>query len=126
MTTLRQNKPKPNTTFAYVKRHYMLYLMLIPGLAYIVIFKLLPYWGIQIAFRDYNIFSGSNPLAAISTSKWVGTKYFDKLFNCCSALSMRRKTAEIVKFKGTHPSWKKTENTSISMRGFHKAPSLQA
>lgn len=95
MTTLRQNKPKPNTTFAYVKRHYMLYLMLIPGLVYIVIFKLLPYWGIQIAFRDYNIFSGSNPLAAISTSKWVGTKYFDKLFNSSSFSNLLRNTLVI-------------------------------
>lgn len=70
----------------------MLYLLLVPGLVYIIIFKLLPYWGIQIAFRDYNIFSSSSPLAAITSSKWVGFKYFDKLLRSSSFIKLLRNT----------------------------------
>lgn len=65
----------------YFKMHYPLYLMLVPGLLYIFFFKLLPYYGIQIGFKDYNIFIGDSPLQAIGLSKWVGLKHFKRLFS---------------------------------------------
>lgn len=34
----------------------MLYLMLIPVIAYYIIFKYVPMYGVTIAFKDYNIF----------------------------------------------------------------------
>ena len=34
-----------------------------------------------MAFKDYNIFAGSNPMNAISVSKWVGFKWFQRLFS---------------------------------------------
>lgn len=64
----------------YFKMHYPLYIMLIPGLVYIFFFKILPYYGIQIAFKDYNIFLGKSPLQAIRLSPWVGLKHFKRLF----------------------------------------------
>ena len=48
---------------------WTLYLMLIPGLLWILCFRLMPLAGIQIAFRDYNLFTGGGP--------WVGLKYFE-------------------------------------------------
>ncbi len=68
----------------YIRRHWPLYLMLIPGLVYMIVFKFLPYYGLQIAFRDYNIFSSTSPLRAITASKWVGMKHLNKLFQSSS------------------------------------------
>ena len=66
--------------FRYVRRHPMIYLMLIPGLFFLFIYKFAPLYGILIAFKDYNIFAGSNPIDAIAKSPWVGFANFERLF----------------------------------------------
>jgi putative aldouronate transport system permease protein len=50
-----------------------MYLILLPGLAFLALFKYTPMYGIVIAFQDFNIFDG------ISGSKWVGLQQFHKL-----------------------------------------------
>ena len=77
-TRIRKNKVR--NLFVYIKHHPMLYIMLLPGLFFLFVYKLLPLYGITIAFKDYNIFLGNTPIEAIGLSKWVGLKYFDKLF----------------------------------------------
>lgn len=64
----------------YVYRHPMLYIMLIPGLFFLFVYKFAPLYGILIAFKDYNIFLGDNPIDAIAKSPWVGFEHFEKLF----------------------------------------------
>lgn len=54
--------------------------MLIPGLFFLFIYKLLPLYGLQIAFKDYKIFAADDPWSAIAASDWVGMKHFIKLF----------------------------------------------
>ena len=66
--------------FRYVRRHPMMYLMLIPGLFFLFIYKFAPLYGILIAFKDYNMFAGSNPIDAIAKSPWVGFANFERLF----------------------------------------------
>ena len=66
--------------FRYVRRHPMMYLMLIPGLFFLLIYKFAPLYGILIAFNNYNIFAGSNPIDAIAKSPWVGFANFERLF----------------------------------------------
>lgn len=56
-----------------LRRHWQFYLLIIPPVAYFVIFKYLPMGGASIAFKDYNVLKG------ILGSPWVGLKYF-KLF----------------------------------------------
>ncbi|NLV35987.1 MAG: sugar ABC transporter permease [Clostridiaceae bacterium] len=51
-----------------------LYLMLVPVIAYYVIFKYVPMYGITIAFKNYNIFKG------ITESPWCGLDIFEKIF----------------------------------------------
>lgn len=51
-----------------------LYLLCLPGLLYLILFKYLPMKGILIAFQDYNIIEG------ISGSKWVGFSHFERFF----------------------------------------------
>ncbi|NLV59341.1 MAG: sugar ABC transporter permease [Clostridiales bacterium] len=46
--------------------------MLLIPLAVIIIFRYVPMWGIQVAFRDYR------PARGITGSKWVGLKYILK------------------------------------------------
>ncbi|MBO4836125.1 MAG: sugar ABC transporter permease, partial [Clostridia bacterium] len=66
--------------WVYLKRHPLLYLMLIPGLFFLFIYKFWPLYGIQMAFRKYNMFAGKNPMDAIAKSPWVGWTNFEKLF----------------------------------------------
>ncbi|WP_246079068.1 ABC transporter permease [Paenibacillus piri] len=47
-----------------------LYLMMLLPMAYFVIFKYGPLFGLLIAFKDYNVFQG------IWNSDWAGVKYF--------------------------------------------------
>ncbi|MBR2156239.1 MAG: sugar ABC transporter permease [Clostridia bacterium] len=57
-----------------------MYILLIPGLIYAIVFKILPMLGIYIAFVDYNIFAGSSPLEAIFASEFVGFENFTRVF----------------------------------------------
>ncbi|MBQ8813087.1 MAG: sugar ABC transporter permease [Lachnospiraceae bacterium] len=70
----------------YLRRHWMLYAMLIPGLAYIIIFKYIPMYGLSIAFKDYE------GIGDIANAQWVGWENFTKLFS---------KAAFIRSFKNT-------------------------
>lgn len=60
--------------FAKAFQQKYLYLMILPGLIYFLLFKYVPMWGIVIAFQDYQPFLG------ITWSEWVGFKHFERLF----------------------------------------------
>ena len=51
-----------------------LYIMMIPGIIYFILFKYLPMWGVIIAFEDYSPFLG--PLK----SAWKGLYWFQRFF----------------------------------------------
>jgi len=55
-------------------KYKLLYLMLLPVLAYFIIFCYLPMYGIVIAFQDYK------PRLGIAGSKWVGLDNFLEFF----------------------------------------------
>ncbi len=55
-------------------RDKWLYLLLLPGFIYFIVFKYLPMWGIVIAFENYVPYSG------IFGSEWVGMKWFEYFF----------------------------------------------
>ncbi len=57
-----------------IMRNKFLYLMILPGFIYFVIFKYLPMGGLIISFQDYQ------PYLGISDSPWVGMKHFVRLF----------------------------------------------
>lgn len=61
-------------TVKYIKKHWILYLMLSVPVLYIILFKYLPMAGTLIAFQDYNIFEG------ILGSEWVGLEHFKDAF----------------------------------------------
>ncbi len=56
------------------RKHWQLYLLMIPPILYFVIFKYVPMVGAVIAFKDYNVVEG------IFGSPWVGFKHFEAFF----------------------------------------------
>jgi len=56
-------------------RNRWLYLMLLPGVLYFVVFRYFPMWGVLIAFQDYRVNLG------ILGSEWVGMKHFVRFFH---------------------------------------------
>ena len=67
-------KERRTRFFAKLLQQKYLYLMILPGLVYFLLFKYVPMWGIIIAFQDYQPFLG------ITGSEWVGFKHFERLF----------------------------------------------
>lgn len=53
------------------QRHWQLYLLILPPLAYFAIFKYVPMLNAVIAFKDYNVVAG------VWGSDWVGLKHFN-------------------------------------------------
>lgn len=51
-----------------------LYIMMIPGIIYFIVFKYLPMWGVVIAFENFVPYSG------VFGSQWVGFKWFQYFF----------------------------------------------
>ena len=92
----RKNKPATaNDRMTWrksFKKYYMLYLLLIPGLLWYIVFKYLPMIGITIAFEKYSPFSG---LEGIFTSKWVGLYWFRKFFKSIYAERLIRNSLMI-------------------------------
>ncbi len=62
------------TKLQRLKRDRWLYLLLIPGILYFLIFKYVPMWGVVIAFQDYSPFKG------VVGSEWVGFENFKDFF----------------------------------------------
>ncbi|MGG3453624.1 ABC transporter permease [Paenibacillus rhizolycopersici] len=55
-------------------RNKWLYLMLLPGVLYFIVFKYFPMYGLIISFQDYKPYDG------IRGSEWVGLEHFRRLF----------------------------------------------
>jgi putative aldouronate transport system permease protein len=58
-----------------IRRDLFLYLLILPGILYFVIFKYVPMWGVLISFQDYSPYSG------FLHSKWVGLEHFQRFFS---------------------------------------------
>jgi len=69
---MNRNKTQLKT---YFKNHFMLYLMMIPGVVALIVFCYVPMYGIVIAFQDFNVFEG------YFGSPWVGLQHFKTLFS---------------------------------------------
>lgn len=64
-----------NRKWRLARRHWQLYVLLFPLIVFFIVFKYVPMYGIQIAFRDYS------PVLGFWKSPWVGTKYFSRFFS---------------------------------------------
>ena len=69
-----QVKPQGKSLGSQVLEHWQLYVLLLIPVILTVIYKYIPMYGIQIAFRDYK------PSRGFMGSEWVGWYWFDRLF----------------------------------------------
>lgn len=58
-----------------VKKNWQLYLIILPSLVYLIIFKYVPMAGVQIAFKNFMVTKG------IWGSDWIGFKHFIDFFH---------------------------------------------
>ncbi len=57
-----------------IKNHWLLYLVIIPFVLWYAIFMYKPMYGLQIAFKDYEVLKG------IEESVWLGFEHFEEFF----------------------------------------------
>lgn len=77
-----KRKPK----LGRLRKDAWLYILLLPGLVYFVLFKYVPMWGVVIAFQDYSPFLG------VFDSPWVGWKHFNNFFTNPDFMRLLRNT----------------------------------
>ena len=65
------------------------YIMLIPGMIFIIVFRFCPLYGMLVAFKDYDMFKG------FAESPWVGLKWFKILFESRDFYNILRNTLVI-------------------------------
>ncbi|WP_010274148.1 ABC transporter permease [Paenibacillus senegalensis] len=78
---------------ADVVKDWDLYVALMPGLIFLLIFKYTPMYGIIIAFKDFNIFQG------FAASPWVGLANFERLFSSPAFFNVFKNTLLISIYK---------------------------
>ena len=63
----------------YLWQNKWLYLMMLPAIAWVIVFSYIPMGGIIVAFQKYS------PRKGILGSEWVGLKYFNQFFTTPSS-----------------------------------------
>ncbi len=92
-TNSRFDRLLQNGLIKNVRKHWMLYLMILPGIIYYIVFKYIPLMGSVIAFQDYQIFNG------ILGSPWVGLENFKHLLHYQDFHEVLRNTALIALYQ---------------------------
>lgn len=69
-----------NTWRKAFMQHYWLYILMIPGILYMLIFNYTPMAGQVMAFEDFSPYNGDTAIQALFGSPFAGLKYFEKLF----------------------------------------------
>src|SRR5690606_3470055 len=77
---------KRKSRYGRLKKDLWLYILLLPGLVYFLIFKYLPMWGVVIAFQNYSPFLG------VFDSPWVGFEHFRNFFSNPDFVRLLRNT----------------------------------
>lgn len=92
MTTKISTKQKSKRKQEWVKDFKLngtLYLLVIPVIAFYLIFCYKPMYGALIAFKDYS------PVLGVADSPWAGMKYFNQLFSSPDFLRILKNTLRI-------------------------------
>ncbi len=87
--TKQRKRASESRILANMRKHWILYLMILPGVLYYIIFKYVPLAGSVIAFQDYQIFKG------MGGSEWVGFANFKYIFAYQDFYTVLRNTSVI-------------------------------
>lgn len=89
----KSKKPRQTTLVQSVQReiykNWSLYLLVAVPVIYLIIFKYIPMYGVQIAFRRYQ------PVYGIEGSPWVGLDYFEQFMTNYKFWDIIRNTLSI-------------------------------
>lgn len=77
---------KKKHTWVQIKRNKWMYFLLLPGILYFIIFKIVPLWGIFISMKDY--YAG----VPFMKADWVGLDNFIRFFGSNSFIQLLRNT----------------------------------
>jgi putative aldouronate transport system permease protein len=83
----------------YAKGNWGLYLMCIPGLVFLCVYKFAPLYGLTLAFKEYDMFAGTSLLDSLNKSPWVGLAYVKKVFESSNFLQLLANTLIISLYK---------------------------
>lgn len=67
-------KVRSRSSWKNIRKHWQLFLLMVPAVVYILLFAYKPMYGILIAFKDFSVRKG------ILGSPWVGFANFERLF----------------------------------------------
>ncbi|WP_245762748.1 ABC transporter permease [Psychrobacillus psychrotolerans] len=91
---MQVSKPKKiSSNLEYIKRNYILYLLIAPAIILTIIFKYIPIYGALIAFKDYS------PIRGIMGSEWVGFKHFTDFLTSPNFLQILVSTIKLSSFE---------------------------
>ncbi|MGD6830955.1 ABC transporter permease [Sutcliffiella halmapala] len=77
----------------YMKKNYILYLLIAPAIILTIIFKYIPMYGATIAFKDFS------PIKGIMGSEWVGLKHFTSFLTSPNFMSIFMNTLKLSSFE---------------------------
>lgn len=80
---------KRHSLVAHFHLYWQLWLMALPAIILVLLFNYVPMYGIQLAFRDYDVMKG------LTGGKWVGWEYFQQFFNDPMFVEIIRNTVRI-------------------------------
>ena len=93
MAKEKTKKPRKTTLVQGIRReiykNWSLYLLVAVPVIYLIIFKYVPMYGVQIAFRRYQ------PVYGITGSPWVGLEYFEQFMTNYKFWDIIRNTLSI-------------------------------
>ncbi|WP_135557556.1 ABC transporter permease [Paenibacillus cymbidii] len=70
-----RSRPRDGNSWKRILARWQLYALLVPPLVYLALFKYIPMYGVQIAFRQFL------PSKGMTGSDWVGWRQFDRFFH---------------------------------------------
>lgn len=95
--TIPVSKPASPTRLSknltYIKKNYILYLLIAPAVILTIIFKYIPIYGATIAFKDFS------PIRGIAGSEWVGFKHFTSFLTSPNFMEILMNTIKLSSFE---------------------------
>lgn len=77
----------------YIKKNFILYLLIAPAIILTIIFKYVPIYGATIAFKDFS------PIRGIIGSEWVGFKHFTNFLTSPNFIEILMNTIKLSSFE---------------------------
>lgn len=81
-----EQRTSKKTLSRRLAENWQLYLLLLIPVVLTIVYKYIPMYGIQIAFRDFN------PNLGFLRSEWVGMRWFERFFSSPTCLRMIKNT----------------------------------